>query len=89
MTARQFAEFRCSHATADFIGWRVNGTSLGRLSSPDFMEIMTSDSHATLISTLTIDARLKYNETIVDCLAFVIHQPTEFSSTAALKVQGT
>ena len=82
------AEFRCRHPTADVIAWRVNGTSLGQNPPPDILPDTDRVGDGSLVNTLTIIARLRYNGTEVECLAvFLEESPTETSPTALL--QGT
>ena len=84
------AVFRCQHSTAHYIGWRVNGSFVGRNSPPDITPGTTRDEDGNLVDTLTIVARLEYNGTIVVCVAqFDDGTPDETSEPPAiLLIQG-
>ena len=90
MTSEQRALFRCTHATADIIGWRVNDTSVRNL--PDSVARETlAVFNGTLTSNLTIETYLRFNKTQVDCVALFFHPTsgtTESSPTVTLRIQG-
>ena len=90
VTSEQSALFRCTHATADTLAWRVNSTSLRNL--PDFVANETLTAlNGMLTSNLTIETNLRYNDTQVDCIALFFDPPiaTELSPTVTLRIQGT
>jgi hypothetical protein len=90
VTSEQRTLFRCTHATADSIAWRVNNTSVRNLPNSVAYET-TATSNGTLTSNLTIKTYLRYDETQVDCAAFFF-DPTsamELSPTVTLRIQGT
>lgn len=70
------AVFRCRHSTADYISWMVNELS-HRHFPEDIVTSSANDHNGTLVSTLTIPARLQYNGTKVVCVAiFFSGSPT-------------
>ena len=84
MTFRGTAEFFCKHINADFIGWRINGTSVGNtVTFPNIHTTVMTDTDGIAVHTLTIEAQSEYNETIVDCVA-----GSEFSPNVTLRIQG-
>ena len=91
MTFRGTAEFVCKHTNADFVGWRINGTSVGNtVTFPNNIHttVMT-DTDGIAVHTLTIEAQSEYNETIVDCVALSLNPSgSEFSPNVTLRIQG-
>ena len=89
MTSGNNAEFRCKHTVADFLGWRVNGTSLLIATFPDFHTITIPDSDGNnIVNVLTIIAHPQYNKTVVECVALSIEGTAEISTAATLTIQG-
>ena len=81
MTAGVEAVFRCQHSNADFIGWRVNDTSVERSS----LTGISQDRHGTL----TILALPEYNGIAVECVALYFDgSMPELSPPAYLFVEG-
>ena len=82
------ATFRCRHESADVIGWRVNGTSIGQVGNPDFIPGTIRRGDGSLVHILTIVARPEYNDTDIVCVAAFIHQesPLELSPAVTLTV---
>ena len=86
------ATFRCRHETADVIGWRVNGTSIGQVGNPDFIPGTTRRGDGSLVHILTVVVRPEYNDTEIVCVAAFIQQevPLELSPVVTLTVfEGT
>ena len=80
------AVFRCRHPTADIIGWRVNGSSVGQNHPTDITPGTTRDDDGNLVNTLTIIARPEYNGTEVQCVAlFRDGSPTVTSPPSVLQ----
>ena len=80
----EVAEFRCRHATADIIRWRVNGTlvSLSR-PPPDITLAINSES----VHILTIIARRIYNGTeVVGVARFDDESPDETTNPEAMLI---
>ena len=79
------AVFRCQHPSADTIRWRVNSTLIGRNSPPDVIRGTILDEDNTLVDTLTIVVRVRYNGTVVECVArFDDGTPEEQTEPAVL-----
>ena len=90
VTIGKDAEFRCKHANADFISWRVNGTSLDRVPLPDVIIATNLTTDGIPIHTLTVTANPQYNGTVVECVAlFISVQPFELTPPVTLRIQGT
>ena len=80
------AVFRCRHPTADFIGWIVNGSSVGTNPPPDVFVSTVQDDNGNTVHTLTIVGRPDYNGTTVVCEAFYRDtRPIELSPEALLQ----
>ena len=77
------AIFRCQHHTAIGIGWHVNGTAFIP-SNPDITPNTDRDRGGRLVYTLSIVARLIYNYTQIQCVAFFIDMAPELSPVATL-----
>ena len=79
------AVFKCQHQSLEaIIGWRVNGLPDRRFSDivPGFIT-----ENATLVPTLTIPAKSKYNGTEVECVAvYTDGSPTEVTPPALLTI---
>ena len=82
------ATFRCRHETADVIGWRVNGTSIGQVGNPDFIPGTIRRGDGSLVHILTVVVHPEYNDTIITCVAAFLRQelPLELSSPVTLTV---
>ena len=78
------AVFRCRHSTADFLGWRVNGSLVGRNPPPDIIPDIIHDDNDNLVDTLTITARPQYNGTEVVCVARFDDRRQELSQPVIL-----
>lgn len=86
----QSAEFTCEIA-GGLSGWKVNGTKLEDLPPEVEKDMETTDpstGNGTILSTLTIPARAKYDGTTFQCLSIKYGSSTP-SKTATLRVQGT
>ena len=82
------ATFYCLHPSASATGWRLNGTSVN-VRHPPHVFVGTTGSGST--HYLTILATSDYNETVVQCFAFVINngvQSVEETVPVPLTVQG-
>ena len=90
MTSEQRALFRCTHATADTLAWRVNDTSVRNLPNSVAHEMLAL-LNGSLTSNITIETYLRYDDTQVDCVAlfFDLTIATELSPTVTLRIQGT
>ena len=82
------ATFRCRHETANVIGWRINGTSIGQLGNPDFIPGTIRHSDGSLVHILTVVVHPEYNDTDIVCVAAFIRQelPLELSPIVTLTV---
>ena len=82
------AEFLCKHSTADSIGWRINGTSLGSF-HPKNVSTKGDTSHIGLSHVLSIGAVSAYNGTLVECVAiFFYGSAPKVTPTVTLIIQG-
>ena len=90
VTSEQSALFRCTHATADTLAWRVNSTSVRNLPISVAHETLAVLNGNILTSNLTIETYLRYDDTQVDCVAlfFDTTTATELSPTVILRIQG-
>ena len=77
------AVLQCQHTSADGINWRINGSTLR-----DLPEGVSTYRSSDGIYILTIIALLKYNQTVVECVALFDDFPSERTNPAALMVQG-
>ena len=82
------ATFRCRHETADVIGWRVNGTSIGQVGNPDFIPGTIRRGDGSLVHILTVVVHPEYNDTVITCVAAFLRQevPLELSPPVTLTV---
>ena len=82
------AVFRCQHASANTIEWKINGTSLGDFHPPNITQTIFSSGSST--HTLSIQALASYNQTSVQCVAFLdtTMRRSEESSPVLLLIQG-
>ena len=90
VTIGEQAVFYCNHSTTQDIAWRVNETSLSVLNLPTITtrRIRPQDS-VGFVHELTIQALAEYNQTSVQCLAYVSESPAEFSMPRAeILIQG-
>ena len=80
--------FKCRHPRADTIRWRVNDELISSSNPPpNVTPSTTRDDNNNLVSTLTIAARLEYNQTMVVCVArFDDHSPEQTTEAALLTV---
>ena len=63
------AVFRCSHPTADYIEWRVNGISVSTHAPVEINPGLIRDEEDNFIDTLNITATSVYNNSGVVCVA--------------------
>ena len=89
MFADKLTVFSCLALDATSFQWRVNEASITTLSSLMRHDIQTKNIHESSfdISTLTINARVAYNETRVQCVVNGEHGSLE-SEIAILTIQG-
>ena len=82
------AVFRCQHAHANAIEWNINGTSLGDFHPLNITQMIPLSSSETY--TLSIQALASYNQTSVECVAFLdtTRLQREESSSVLLFIQG-
>ena len=77
------AEFRCRHDTADFIGWRFNGSFISQANPPPSPDISTEVIDSG--SKLTIMGRQEYNGTeVVGVAIFYSSSPPEETNPPAI-----
>ena len=90
VTIGMSAIFRCRHTDADFIGWSLNGTSLGRIPAPADIQVeVYSGLDGILVHVLDIRAILVYNITEVQCVAISIDpSSSELTESVMLLIQG-
>ena len=81
--------FSCLALDVTSFQWRVNEANITRLPIPMRQDIQTKDIHESSfgISTLTINARVAYNGTRVQCVVNGEHGSSE-SEIAILNIQG-
>ena len=90
MFTESVAEFTCGIRNAPAFTWRVNGTFLGELDPSLRADLDTDQETVGDIEqyTLTIPARAKYNETVVQGVASVPGGDFRESRNATLMIQG-
>ena len=75
------AEFRCRHDTADFVGWRFNGSFISQANPPPDISTEVIDRG----SKLTIVGRQEYNGTeVVGVAIFYSSSPPDESNPPAI-----
>ena len=75
------AEFRCRHDTADFIGWRFNGSFISQANHPPDISTEVIDRG----SKLTIMGRPEYNGTeVVGVAIFYSSSPPDETNPPAI-----
>jgi hypothetical protein len=77
------AVFQCQHPTAHGINWKINGSILQNLP-----EGFSTDRNDDRVFSLNIDAFAKYNQTVVQCVAFFANSPSEESEQSIMMIQG-
>ena len=84
------ATFYCQHTTCDEVGWRVNGTSLNRISSPHIVQRGDQfDENRVRLYSLSFDTLLEFNNYTVECVAiFYDGSPPQKTPLAMLQIQG-
>lgn len=90
VTIGEQAVFYCNHSATQDIAWRVNETSLSVLNLPTITtrRFRPQDSLG-FIHELTIQALAEYNQTSVQCLAYISGSPAELSMPRAnMSIQG-
>ena len=82
------AIFRCQHTDANLIEWDINGTSLSDFHPLNITQTIPASN--TAVHMLSIQALTSYNQTSVECVAFLDEamQRREESSSVLLLVQG-
>lgn len=91
VTIGEQALFYCNHSTTQDIAWRINDTSLSVLNLPTITtrRIRLQDSPGdSFVHELAIQALMEYNQTSVQCLAYIGSSP-EYSPEATVLIQGT
>lgn len=79
------ATFRCRHPNADTIRWRVNDDLISLINPPPYITPSTTrDNNNNVVFTLTIEARLEYNQTRVICVARFDNGSSDETTEAAL-----
>ena len=78
------AEFRCRHDTANFIGWRFNGSLIGQTNPPCDISTEVIDRG----SMLTIVGRPEYDGTEMVGVAIFFNAPSIETNPPAI-LQGT
>lgn len=81
--------FECQHSTADTVGWRVNGTSLGDIHNDNF-RFNSNMRNGSVVHFLTIaNPSPADNHTTIECVAaFLENSEQEISPHAELILQG-
>ena len=93
VTYEEVAEFRCQHSSSATIEWYINGTSLRTHHPPNVVRSTVHFSGAT-VHKLSIQASLSYNETLIQCTAYVfldqsrVPHATQQTPPATLLIQG-
>ena len=87
------ATFYCNHSTTQDIAWRVNDSSLSVLNlstvTTQRIRLQANDSAGdSFVSELAIQARTEYNQTSVQCLAYIDGSPVEYSPKVTMLIQG-
>ena len=90
VTAGDLARFQCNHSTAYSIAWRVNDTSLSILALTTITSRSIRFPDGGFVYELTILALSDYNQTSVECMAFLNQSTAEYVHTprAMLLIQG-
>ena len=87
VTVGQHAAFRCNHSSSNQIGWMVNDTTLIALGNTDVTTSSVPVPDGSYLHQLMIWARREYNQTRIQCLAFVGGSEV-ISPHAMLLIQG-
>ena len=82
------AVFKCQNLEAAFVFWRVNGSRVTQNPPPDITPATTRDDNNQLVNTLTIVARLDFNETQVECGAILQDDSTILTPSVELLITG-
>ena len=89
VTLGSVANFTCEHTAADFIGWRVNGSSADRVDFHCVQQETRFPPSGLPIHILTIEAVPECNNTVVQCVALNIDPPSsDLSPNVSLRIQG-
>ena len=87
VTVGQQATFYCNHSSSNQIGWIVNDTTLIALDNTDITTSTVLVPDGSYLHQLKIWARREYNQTRIQCLAFV-GDSSVISPHAMLLIQG-
>ena len=82
------AIFHCKYPTAENIGWRVNGISLGLLRHMGITACTNLRLDGMVIDRLKIEVDPDNSGITVECVALFIDQPAIISEPATLTIQG-
>ena len=82
------ADFRCSHATADFITWKLNGTMINNNDLPLGITPGSITEGGVLVYTLSIIGQPEYNGTTVVGVAKFFNGLSDDESFPAAILQG-
>ena len=89
MTVGEQATFYCNHSATSSIAWRVNQTSLSRLNLETITGKTIRYSGGGFVHELTILALAEYNQTTVECVAYIADRSLpEYTARAILLIQG-
>lgn len=82
--------FQCQPRNADSVTWRLNGSFLSQLNPVTVPGILANmvPNGTDFLYTLCIPATAEYNNTVVECVAFIHGQSSSFSDRVELRVQG-
>jgi hypothetical protein len=83
VTVDTVAVFQCQHPTAHGVNWKINGSILQIL--PEGFSTDRSDDG---VFSLNIEALAKYNQTVIQCVAFFANSPSEESEQSIMMIQG-
>lgn len=84
ITVNTVAVFQCQHPNAHGINWKINGSIL-----QDLPEGFSTDRSDDRVFSLNIEALAKYNQTVIQCVAFFLDSPSEESEQSLMMIQGT
>ena len=69
--------FRCRHASADTTSWKIDNSLVGSNPPSGITVDYTRDVDDNLVYTLRVRALVRYNGTVIECVASVLNATTQ------------
>ena len=82
------ATFRCSHMSAAFVNWRIDGLPVDNLNHPNVPIPTLSIENGVRVSTLMVPATLRYDGSLVVCVASTVNGIEETPSATLTVIAG-